>query len=88
MLEPGGADDGLDQLGFDRALGFVLAVEVCGELGELGGVFTGDDEGGGVQSVLHGVEAGHGLAFDGGGAGGVLGVHPVDACGGCHTTPC
>ena len=87
VLEPGGADDGFDELGFERSLRRVLAVKVFGELGEFGGVFAGDDAGGGVQSMLHGVEAGHGLALDGAGAGGVLGVHFVD-CGGCHTTPC
>ena len=87
VAEPGGADEDFDELGFDRSLGGVLAMEIFGELGEFGGVFAGDDEGGGVQSVLHGVEAGDGLALDGAGAGGVLGVDFVD-CGGCHTTPC
>jgi hypothetical protein len=90
VLEPGGADDDFDELGFDGTGGCELAMEVFGELSELGGIFTGDDEGGGVQSMLHSVEAGDGLACDGGGAGGVLGVALVDcgSCERCHTTPC
>ena len=52
----------------------------------VGGVFAGDDDGGGIDSVLQGVEAGGGLALDGAGSGGLLGIGPIggDLSGGCH----
>ena len=76
-LQPGGADEGLDELGFELGGGAELAVEVGGELFERGGVFAGDDKGLGVNAEFPGVAAGGGLALDGVRAGGELRVGSV-----------
>ena len=52
----------------------------------VGGVFAGDDDGGGIDAVFQGIEAGSGLALDGAGSGG---LQRVGAIGGdlgwcCH----
>src|ERR1035437_7286251 len=85
-LLPIGAEHGSDVEGLGRGLGTELAVVVGGEGVVIGGIFAGDDDGGGVQSVLQGVEAGDGLALDGAGSGGLLGVGPIggDLSRGCH----
>jgi len=44
-----------------------------------GGVFAGKHDGGGIHTVLEGVEAGNGFAFDGPGTGGFLGVGAIGA---------
>src|SRR5437763_192362 len=64
-----------------------VEVAVVGGEGVVGGgVFTGDDDGGGVDAVLQGVEAGGGLALDGAGSGGLLRVGAIggDLSGACH----
>src|SRR5258706_571469 len=52
----------------------------------VGGIFAGDDDGGGVDAVFQGIEAGRGLALGGAGSGGLLrvGAIRVDLSRGCH----
>jgi len=57
--------------------GLIVGVIFAGELLEVGGVFAGDDDGLGVEAGFEGVHRGGGLARDGGGAGGFLGVATV-----------
>src|ERR1035437_1106546 len=85
-LLPIGAEHGIDVEGFGGGLGTELAVVVGGKGVVIGGIFAGDDDGGGVQSVLQGVEAGDGLALDGAGSGGLLRVGAIggDLSGGSH----
>src|ERR1035437_1232198 len=85
-LLPIGAEHGIDVEGFGGGLGAELVVVVGGERVVIGGVFAGDDDGSGVKAMFEGVEAGGGLALDGAGSGGLLGVGLVggDLCWGCH----
>jgi hypothetical protein len=85
-LLPIGTEHGIDVEGFGGGLGAVLVEVVGGQSVVIGGVFAGDDDGGGVDAVLQGVEAGSGLALDGAGSGGLLRVGAIgrDLCGGCH----
>jgi hypothetical protein len=87
-LVPGGLDDGIYQGGFDGTLGSELGIKLRGEVGEELGIFSGDDERGGVGSMLQSIEAGSGLALSGAGAGGFLRIQAIggDLCGRCHTT--
>jgi hypothetical protein len=57
--------------------GVVALVELGGELLEAGEVLGGEDEGLGVDAGFEGVHGGSGLACDGGGAGGFLGVTAI-----------
>ena len=85
-LLPVGADHGIDVEGLGGAKCRKLAL-VCGNEGVvIGGVFAGEDDGGGIDSVLQGVEAGGGLALGGAGSGRVLGVGAVggDLGWACH----
>jgi hypothetical protein len=47
---PGVTDDVIDQEAFDVGLGLATLVETCGEVGEIGDIFAGDDGGLGVDS--------------------------------------
>ena len=60
--------------------------QLGGEGFVIGGVFAGDDEGGGVEAVFESVEAGGGLALGGAGSGGLLrvGAICVNLSWGCH----
>jgi hypothetical protein len=60
---PGVADDVIDQEAFDVGLGLATVVETCGEGGEIGDIFAGDDGGFGVDAGFDGVHAGSGFAF-------------------------
>jgi len=71
-LLPVGAEHGVDVEGFGGGLGTEVAVVVGGEGVVVGGVFAGDDDGGGVDAVFQGIEAGGGLALGGAGSGGLL----------------
>jgi hypothetical protein len=68
---PVGAEHGIDVEGFGGGLGVEVAVVVGHEGIVVGGVFAGDDDGGGVDAVFQGIEAGGGLALDGAGSGGL-----------------
>ena len=72
--------------GLGGGFGAEVAVVGGGEGVVVGGIFAGDDDGGGIDSVLQGVEAGGGLALDGAGSGGLLrvGAICVDLGRGCH----
>jgi hypothetical protein len=74
---PLAADEVVEQ---DAGLGggrMVTLVELVGELLEVGEVFGGEDEGFGVDAGFEGVHGGSGLACDGGGASGFLGVAAI-----------
>jgi hypothetical protein len=58
-------------------LGAVLVSVIGSECIVFGGVFAGDDDGGGVDAMFQGVEAGGGLALDGAGAGGLLRIGAI-----------
>jgi len=62
---PGGADDVIDQDGFDGGLGLAIPVEPFGEVGESGGILAGDDGRLGVDSGFERVHAGGELALGG-----------------------
>src|ERR1019366_3139343 len=64
-LLPIGAEHGVHVEEFGGGFGAELALVVGGEDVVIGGVFAGDDDGGGVDAVLESVEAGGGLALDG-----------------------
>ena len=83
---PVGAEHGVDVEGLGGRLGTEVAVVGGDESFVVGGVFAGDDDGGGVDAVFQGIEAGGGLALGGAGSGGLLrvGAIGVDLCGGCH----
>jgi len=68
--EPGVADDVVEEGAFESGGRLVVAVEGFGELGELLGIFAGDDGGFGVDAGLESVPARDGLALDGAWAGG------------------
>ena len=53
---------------FGGGCGAEIAVVGAGEGVVIGGIFAGDDDGGGGDAVLQGVEAGDGLALDGAGS--------------------
>jgi hypothetical protein len=55
----------------------VVEVTLLGELLEIGETFAGEDEGFGVEAGFEAVHGRDGLACDGGGAGGFLGVTAV-----------
>ena len=59
---------------------------VGGDESVVGGIFAGADDGGGVDAVFQGIEAGGGLALDGAGSGGLLRVGAIggDLSGACH----
>ena len=57
--------------------GMVVVVALVDELFEVGSVFTGEDEGFGVDAGFEAVHGGDGLACDRGGAGGFLGITAV-----------
>ena len=63
--------------GLGGRLGVVLVEVVCGERFIFGGVFAGDDDGGGVDAVFQGIEAGGGLALGGAGSGGLQRVGAI-----------
>ncbi len=86
-LVPVRADDGVEQRGFDGADRVELGVIVKTEFLELGRIFSGDDEGGGIGTVFPGIEAGSGLALDGAWAGRKLSVGAIgtDLSRCCHT---
>jgi len=73
-LLPIGAEHGVDVEVFGGGFGAELAVVVGGEGLIIGGIFAGDDEGGGVDAVFESVEAGGGLALGGAGSGRFLRV--------------
>ena len=83
---PVGAEHGVDVEGLGGGLGTEVAMVGGDEGFVVGGVFAWDDDGGGVDAVFQGIEAGGGLALGGAGSGGLLrvGAIGVDLCGGCH----
>ena len=83
---PIGAEHGFDVEEFGGGTGTELAAVAGGEGLAGGGVFAGNDGGGGIDAVLQGVEAGGGLAFGGAGSGGLLRVSAIggELSGGCH----
>ena len=85
-LLPVGAEHGIDVESLGGGLGAEVAVVVGDEGVVVGGIFAGDDDGGGVDAVFQGIEAGGGLALGGAGSGGLrrVGAICVDLCGGCH----
>jgi hypothetical protein len=85
-LLPIGADHGLDVEEFGWRLGVEVAAVIGGEGLVLGGVLARDDDGGGVDAMFEGVEAGSGLALGGAGSGRLLRVGAIggDLCRGCH----
>src|SRR6185369_11126368 len=85
-LLPVGAEHGVDVEGLGWGLGAEVAVVAGGESVVVGGIFAGDDDGGGVDAVFQGIEAGGGLALGGAWSGGLLrvGAVCVNLGGGCH----
>jgi hypothetical protein len=85
-LLPVGAEHGIDVEGLGGGLGAEVAVVVGDEGVVVGGIFAGDDDGGGVDAVFQGIEAGGGLALGGAGSGGLQRVGAIcfDLCGACH----
>src|ERR1035441_9950036 len=81
-LLPIGAEHGFDVEEFGGGLGAEVAEVVGGEGVVFSRVLAGDDDGGGVDAVFEGVEAGGGLALGGAGSGRHLGVGPIsgDLC--------
>ena len=67
-------------------MGTEVAVVVGDEGVVVGGIFAGDDDGGGVDAVFQGIEAGGGLALGGAGSGRLqrVGAICVDLGWGCH----
>ena len=58
---PIGADEGIDEEGFERGGRLPLAVIVRGEEFEFGGVFTRNDLSGSMDARFEGIETGNGL---------------------------
>ena len=85
-LLPVGAKHGVNGEGLGGGLGTEVAVVVGDESVIVGGIFAGDDDGGGVDAVFQGIEAGGGLALGGAGSGGLLrvGAVCVNLGRGCH----
>ena len=75
---PSGIGEKLDEFLFFRSLGFVSVAEVLAMGFELGQLFGGENEDLAGESVTMGVQASAPLAVVGFGAGGVLGICPVD----------
>lgn len=75
--EPGVADDVVEEGALQGGGGLVVTIEGFGELGELVGIFAGDDGGFGVDAGLERVQARDGLALDGAWAGGFRRVAAV-----------
>src|ERR1019366_5442563 len=73
-LLPIGAEHGVDVEAFGGGFSAELAGVVGGEGLVIGGIFAGDDDGGGVDAVFQCVEAGGGLALEGAGSGRFLRV--------------
>ena len=76
-LEPVGLNDGVDQEGFDGTDGAEGLAVGGGERFESREVFSGNDEGLGIEPVADGVETRDGLALGGARAGGFQGVEAV-----------
>ncbi len=85
-LGPVGGDDFFNKEGFLGSDGLELVVVSVGEFGEIGFVFTGDDEGFGGSGMLESIETRRGLALGGAGAGGFLRIEPIggDLCKSSH----
>ena len=85
-LLPVGAEHGIDVEDFGWGFGAEVAVVGGGESVVVGGIFAGDDDGGGVDAVFQGIEAGGGLALDGAGSGGLqrVGAIGINLGWGCH----
>jgi hypothetical protein len=83
---PGGGDELIDQDGAERIGRGEMGAEGGGVGLEIVGAFGGDEEMGGGEPVLGGVEAGAGLAFGGARSGAELGVGAIGfvlfICGG------
>jgi len=85
-LLPVGAEHGVDVEGLGGGFGTEVAVVVGDEGVVVGGIFAGDDDGGGVDAVFQGIEAGGGLALGGAGSGRLqrVGAICVNLCWACH----
>jgi hypothetical protein len=84
--EADGVNDAVEGVALIGGDGLVVFVILGAEGFEGRGIFTGEQDGLGVDAGLEGVEAGAGLALGGARAGGALGVEAVglDLLVGCH----